>query len=131
MSKNNIVAKCLVNQQDILQIVAAELSCIDGRITEIKYVNDTDGSCKGVLIPPFFNMHSHLGECVFFNIEGTDWTISRYLEYTEKYNAGLSKTQRDSVWMESAKQAVDEMSIQGRLDFVLQGQQKSQQLTIC
>ncbi len=33
--------------------------------SEIKEVSHADNSCKGVLLPTFFNMHSHLGKVLF------------------------------------------------------------------
>lgn len=58
---------------------------------------------RSVLIPCFFNIHSHLGESLFKDIKGDDWTLSKYLEYTESYNRKLNKEQREQKWVESAE----------------------------
>lgn len=117
MNCKSIVSKCLIENQGAFRIALVELKCVDGRVSEIKEVSYADNSCKGVLIPAFFNMHSHLGESTFRNINGTDWTISKYLEYTERYNESLSKEQKASSWIESANFSAKEMRCKGTIGF--------------
>lgn len=117
MNCKSIVSKCLIENQGAFRIALVELKCVDGRVSEIKEVNHADNSCKGVLLPAFFNMHSHLGESTFRNIEGSDWTISKYLEYTERYNENLSKEQKVSSWIESANFSAQEMRVKGTIGF--------------
>lgn len=117
MSKSKIDANFLIRKQDDLQIVPLEVYCLDGRIIEIHRKQNKNDICDGVIIPAFFNMHSHLGESVFCDIDGNDWTITKYLEYTEKYNAGLTQEQKASSWIESAKYSVEEMYLQGTVGF--------------
>ena len=117
MNCKSIVSKCLIENQGAFRIALVELKCVDGRVSEIKEVSYADNSCKGVLIPAFFNMHSHLGESTFRNINGNDWTISKYLEYTERYNESLSKEQKASSWIESANFSAKEMRCKGTIGF--------------
>lgn len=117
MNCKSIVSKCLIENQGAFRIALVELKCVDGRVSEIKEVNHADNSCKGVLLPAFFNMHSHLGESTFRNIDGSDWTISKYLEYTERYNENLSKEQKASSWIESANFSAQEMRVNGTIGF--------------
>lgn len=117
MNCKSIVSKCLIDNQGDFRIALVELRCVDGRVSEIKEVSHADNSCKGVLLPTFFNMHSHLGESTFRNITGSDWTISKYLEYTERYNESLSKEQKASSWIESANFSAQQMRVKGIIGF--------------
>lgn len=54
------------------------------------------------ILPTFFNLHIHLGEASFRGIGGTDWTLSRYLSYTEQKVNALSPEARECQWNESA-----------------------------
>jgi cytosine/adenosine deaminase-related metal-dependent hydrolase len=63
--------------------------------------------CKGkVIIPSLFNVHCHLGESIFKNIEGNDWTLEKYLKYTTEYNDGLDSENRNVQWLESAEYTI-------------------------
>lgn len=79
------------------------MECLGGRVSEINKINNLDKECSGVLLSSFFNIHSYLGEGLFRHIEGADWTISKYLGYTEKYNDQLTKEQEADCWIESAR----------------------------
>lgn len=76
---------------------------------ECNNVYDLEG---GYVLPLFFNTHIHMGESIFRNIEG-NWSLEKYLEYTEQYNNKLSKAEREKVWMESAHYTVRESIIHG------------------
>lgn len=117
MNINNIISKCLIEDQGNFRIALVEMECVEGRVSKIKITSNVDNSCRGVLLPSFFNIHSHLGESIFRDIEGNDWTISKYLEYTEKYNERLSKEKKASLWIESARFSAREMRIQGTVGF--------------
>lgn len=60
------------------------------------------------LLPAFFNLHTHLGEAFFRGISGSDWTLSRYLSYTEQTVNALSAEARELQWNESARMACRE-----------------------
>ena len=107
----------MIGESDKLRIETKDLLCIDGIVSNNQENIAAEIMNEGVIIPAFFNMHSHLGESIFKSISGDDWTISRYLEYTEKYNAELSKEERDSVWLESARYTARQMYAQGTLGF--------------
>ena len=57
----------------------------DGKIVDVSLIDITheaiDMSHK-ILFPMLFNLHAHLGESIFRDITGSDWTITRYLSYT-------------------------------------------------
>lgn len=61
-----------------------------------------------ILIPRLFNIHCHLGEHHFRSIDGNDWTILRYLEYTNQFNDNLSKEEVSRTWEESAEKTLCE-----------------------
>lgn len=117
LSKRKIFAKCLIEKQDGFQIVPLKICCLDGKITEVSIDQNADDISAGVIIPSFFNMHSHLGESIFRSIDGNDWSVAKYLEYTEKHNAGLTKEQKNTSWIESARYSAEEMFSQGTLGF--------------
>ncbi len=114
---NIIVARCLLEENGTFQIALVEMECLGGRVAEIKKTNNLIKNCSGVLLPSFFNIHSHLGESLFRHIDGTDWTILKYLEYTEKYNEQLTKEEKDKRWIESARFSAQEMWNQGTVGF--------------
>lgn len=114
---SRIVAKCLTEKQGRLQIIPLEIKCLDFKIREINEEQNKNVTCDGVIIPSFFNMHSHLGESVFRNIDGNDWSISKYLEYTERHNAELSEEQKTTSWLESARYSAEEMQAHGTVGF--------------
>ena len=47
-----------------------------------------------VYFPAFFNAHVHLGENVFADISGDDWTLERYLDHTRAHNDRASASAR-------------------------------------
>lgn len=77
------------------------------------YKSNNAISFQGVLIPSFCNLHSHLGECMFRHISGTDWTLERYLSYTEKYNKNYYQDELDVKWNDSAIQSINSMKESG------------------
>lgn len=99
------------------QITPLDVWCLDGTIVDINKKQNTEDICDGVIIPAFFNIHSHLGESIFRTIDGNDWTITKYLEYTEKHNAGLTQEQRTASWLESARYSAQEMCLKGTVGF--------------
>ena len=118
MNINNVISKCLIEEQGILKIALIEMECINGKVSKIeKAKNVNNCNCTGVLLPCFFNIHSHLGESIFRSIEGNDWTISKYLDYTEKYNQKLSTEKKARLWKDSARFSAQEMWIQGTVGF--------------
>ncbi len=46
-----------------------------------------------VEIPYYYNIHSHLGENLYRDIDGDGWSISKYLEYVFSITKSLSKEQ--------------------------------------
>ena len=61
-----------------------------------------------LLLPQFFNIHCHLGESLY-NIDGSDWTISKYLNYTEKIIKHMREDERDAMWMYSAQKTISQL----------------------
>ena len=68
---------------------------------------------KEIIIPPFFNMHCHLGENMFQRLNGNNWSINKYLEYTSKYNESLSLEEQETVWHESAVATLKNLEVNG------------------
>lgn len=66
-----------------------------------------------VFVPPFCNLHAHLGESVFRNIDGNDWSLKKYLNYTNERNEEISKEEQQLIWEQSADATIDEMSRHG------------------
>ncbi len=73
----------------------------DNKIVEI-----TTGTNVELEIPLYYNIHSHLGENVYKDIEGDDWTIQKYLNYTFDVIASMSKDEFSLKTEESFKQVV-------------------------
>lgn len=44
-------------------------------------------------IPYYYNIHSHLGENIYKDIDGDDWTIKKYLTHTFNVSDSMSKEQ--------------------------------------
>lgn len=61
-----------------------------------------------LIICSFFNIHCHLGESLFGNIDGDDWTLGKYLNYTQKYNDSRLKSEQQTEWNKSAKYTIEE-----------------------
>ncbi|TCT16004.1 cytosine/adenosine deaminase-related metal-dependent hydrolase [Natranaerovirga pectinivora] len=60
-----------------------------------------------LIICSFFNIHCHLGESIFGNIDGDDWTLEKYLDYTKDYNDSRSKSEQQAEWNKSAKYTIE------------------------
>lgn|GEM_PF-2862929 len=114
---NRLISKALIKTDSGLKITPIEIISKEGRIIEVSNSQSNAITQNEVLIPAFFNAHSHLGESIFRNIQGCDWSILKYLEYTEKYNAKLSKEQKESSWFESARYSAKKMKEQGTIGF--------------
>lgn len=66
-----------------------------------------------ILFPLLFNLHAHLGESLFKNISGNDWTISRYLSYTDDIIREQSRKEQERKWYESALYTMQQMKQNG------------------
>lgn len=90
--------------------VRRNITIADGVVVDIGVATPKrkDYSSK-VLFPKFFNAHCHLGESLFKSISGKNWTISDYLEYTEKFQNSLSPEKRSSEWMRSAVSVLQDL----------------------
>ena len=117
MDENRVISNFLIRKNKGLFIEPLEILCSESIITEINRRVNIESINNGVIIPAFFNIHSHLGESVFRHIDGEDWNITKYIEYTEKYNAKLDKEQRIASWMESARYSAEKMYLHGTLGF--------------
>lgn len=117
MSRSRIGSSFLTVGPGGFQITPLDVWCLDGTTVDINKRQNMDDICDGVIIPAFFNIHSHLGESIFRDIDGNDWTITKYLEYTEKHNAGLTQEQRTASWLESARYSAQEMCLKGTVGF--------------
>lgn len=88
----------------------------DGKIVDVSLIDITheaiDMSHK-ILFPMLFNLHAHLGESIFRDITGSDWTITRYLSYTSAYHGKQRKDEQDRQWAESAVFTMREMLSHG------------------
>lgn len=85
---------------------------------DIFHENIEEIDMEGRLIfSPFFNIHGHLGESIFKDISGSEWTLSKYLSYTEEFNGKLQKSERDELWEKSATFTVSEMEKTGITGF--------------
>ena len=62
-----------------------------------------------VVMPGLFNMHSHLGESLYSDVQGDDWTIEAYLKHTDKMNRSMSSEERNQFWLKSARLTIKEM----------------------
>lgn len=70
-----------------------------------------------IVMPALFNLHSHLGESMYRDISGSDWTIDRYLQYTNKINEDMDPMERRRCWESSARFTIDEMKKYGTVGF--------------
>jgi cytosine/adenosine deaminase-related metal-dependent hydrolase len=61
-----------------------------------------------LILPSLFNIHCHLGENMFANISGNEWTIESYLKYTENYHQQYSRNEVEEMWKKSAKDTIFE-----------------------
>ena len=67
--------------------------------------------CSGkILFPAFFNMHVHLGENMFRDISGENWTIRDYLDYTNSVQEKMSVHEREKMWERSANEVIKSLN---------------------
>ena len=83
------------------------LNSFDGEIVSSKNVKEP------ILFPHFFNMHCHLGECDFMGLPGKNWTINKYLEYTNSVNDSISLRLQAERWNQSAEKSIKMISTNG------------------
>lgn len=112
--------KILQRQERKLILSPLDIYCDKGQVTEYnseleyKEIN-MKGKC---ILPSFFNIHSHLGESLYFSaILGEDWNILKYLKYTEQINLKMTKLEKEKFWMQSAIIAAEEMKKEGTIGF--------------
>jgi 5-methylthioadenosine/S-adenosylhomocysteine deaminase len=86
------------------------MSIMNGNIKFLgNTISDKVIDCTGkVIIPSLFNTHCHLGESIFKDITGNDWTLEKYLKYTTDYNDKLSVREREKQWLQSATYTVEQ-----------------------
>lgn len=60
----------------------------DSNLCNISVLND-----EVIEIPYYYNIHSHLGENIYKDIDGDDWTIKKYLTHTFNVCDSMSKEQ--------------------------------------
>lgn len=120
MKKKLCGGKILQKIDGELQLVKSDLyfdnehANLDGLTSKYEEI-DISGMC---LVLPFFNLHSHLGESLYFKyITGKNWDITKYLKYTEEIMSNLSKKEKDIFWEKSAKIAAQDMKKYGTLGF--------------
>ena len=70
-----------------------------------------------LVLPSFFNIHTHLGETVFRNICGESWTLKKYLAYTDEHNDSLTIQEREQEWKNSAHQTIVMQKEMGMVGF--------------
>lgn len=70
-----------------------------------------------VIMPPFFNLHAHLGESVFRDITGSNWTLEKYLRYTDNHNGQLDESSLAKEWKFSAEYTISEQQKHGIFGF--------------
>lgn len=51
-------------------------------------------------------MHCHLGESEYADINGNDWTIGKYLDYTDGINNQMSSDELEYMWHKSAEKTI-------------------------
>ena len=105
------ITRChiLHNLKDSCSIEQGDIFVQDGKVISAEHFHDcaTEIDYSGfVLIPSFFNMHCHLGESIFQGISGEQWTLRKYLEYTEAFQQSLTPLEQDRLWNESASDTV-------------------------
>lgn len=106
-------SRILVRKQNVLELqhhdIIIKNSKVEGFDVNIKGSNNNVIDMNGqVLLPLFFNIHCHLGESMY-QIEGNDWTLSKYLEYTSNIINKMNLTEQDSTWNQSAEFTVKKL----------------------
>lgn len=120
MRKKLFGGKILQKKGTDLSINFQEIYCDNGKVTlynpllNYKEIN-MEGKC---ILPAFFNMHSHLGESLFFNsISGKNWSLLKYLNYTESITNKMTKIQKEMFWEQSAIITAKKMKAEGTIGF--------------
>lgn len=112
--------RILCRNHEGYKLCKEDLFCAEGKVVEIPHSllcqnYDMRGKC---ILPSFFNIHSHLGESLYYDlISGDSWTIGKYLSYTEKLNSNMNKLERDELWNKSAIISANEMMKEGTVGF--------------
>lgn len=117
LKKKEVSAKFLIESNNDLKIEGKIISCEKGVVKNIACCNNHFVKQNEVMIPFFFNMHSHLGESIFKDISGCDWTIKKYLDYTENHNNLLTREAREEEWINSARDSARIMYQHGTIGF--------------
>lgn len=112
--------KVLRRNHNRYELCEEDLFCDEGKIAEYNHLIhyqeiDMSGKC---ILPPFFNMHSHLGETLFYDsVSGNHWTLEKYLSHTGNINASMDKVEREEFWENSAVLAAEQMKKEGTAGF--------------
>lgn len=109
--KKIINARVLINNNNNFFIGNAPLYIFDGMVVDSNYRCDFEEyDIHGkVIMPGMFNIHSHLGESLFVINKDVNWTIDKYLNYTESINKAMNPTERNYFWLKSAYKTVRRM----------------------
>lgn len=111
METNLVNGNVLIKKDGEYFIEQHDLLIYNHRIVEFDttktVVNTVDMSGK-LIMCSFFNIHCHLGESLFWNIDGDDWTLGKYLNYTKRYSELISKAEQQAKWEKSAKFTIEE-----------------------
>ncbi len=65
------------------------------------------------IFPCFCDIHCHLGESIFRDISGNEWTLEKYLKYTDNINKRMSNDERNKTWEISAEYTLKQIKKQG------------------
>ena len=72
---------------------------------------------KCTFFPAFFIFLCHLGESIFKNISGKNWTLDKYLNYTNKINQNMSVVRRQAEWEKSSLDTILALKKEGTVGF--------------
>lgn len=120
MRKRLFDGKVLQKKGNNLILSFINVCCDKGQVMEYNPLLEYEeinmkGKC---ILPSFFNIHSHLGESLYFSsILGDDWNILKYLKYTEQVNLKMTKLEKEKFWMQSAIISAKEMKKEGMIGF--------------
>lgn len=96
------------------RIEQKDLYIHNGFITDVRCSEEeTESMPSVVIVPSLCNLHAHLGESIFSDISGNNWTLSRYLNYTDSYNKKLLPAERQIIWDNSAQFTIGELRHRG------------------
>ena len=106
--KAYVSGRVLVRKQDGFAFDRKDIYTRGGLISEDIPIQDCEViDCSGkILFSAFFNMHVHLGENMFRDISGGDWTIRDYLNYTNRIQEQMSDRERTLSWECSANEVI-------------------------